>query len=243
MRPWTELIRRCAHQALDFLAPPSCAFCAASGPALCHRCRKILPLNDRCCARCADPLETAVGESSLCVACGVTPPPFRRAYAPLRYLFPVANGIRALKFHGHLYYVPAFAPILEQACLRHFADCDALVAVPLHKFRYMRRGFNQAEELAKAISAGTGVPVIHSVRRVRATVAQSGLDAAERRRNLRAAFQAAEPLPCRHPLIIDDVMTTGETCRAITDVLLQAGAESVSVLAVARAARTDHAAA
>jgi predicted amidophosphoribosyltransferase len=70
---------------------------------------------------------------------------------------------------------------------------------------------------------------------VRATPSQSGLAAAARRRNLRNAFTARKPLRFFNPVIVDDVMTTGETCRQIARVLVDAGAKSVGVLVVARA--------
>lgn len=80
------------------------------------------------------------------------------------------------------------------------------------------------------------MPLVVGVRRVKFTKPQTGLDAIERRRNMKAAFEARGVLAFRHPLVIDDVITTGETCRQLAATLLLAGAEKVSVLAVARAA-------
>jgi ComF family protein len=97
------------------------------------------------------------------------------------------------------------------------------------------RGFNQAEELCEPLRKQTGLPVVSGIKRVRPTPKQSGLDANERRRNLQQAFAAGGPVDRRHVLIIDDVITTGETCRQLAKVALAAGAEKVSVLAVARA--------
>jgi predicted amidophosphoribosyltransferase len=81
----------------------------------------------------------------------------------------------------------------------------------------------------------TGLPLVRGARRVRPTDPQTGLDAAARRRTVRNAFVVRE-LRCRHPLIVDDVMTTGETCRQLALALRAAGASSVNVLTVARAA-------
>ncbi|MGH8166727.1 MAG: ComF family protein, partial [Woeseiaceae bacterium] len=78
-------------------------------------------------------------------------------------------------------------------------------------------------------------PLLRNVRRVRRTRPQSGLDRAARRRNVKEAFAVRGPLHCRRPLIVDDVMTTGETCRQLARELLEAGAVSVGVLTVARA--------
>ncbi len=77
--------------------------------------------------------------------------------------------------------------------------------------------------------------MIGNVRRTKFTKPQTGLDAAERRRNMKAAFEVRGALGFRHPLVIDDVITTGETCGELAGTLRRAGAERVSVLAVARA--------
>ena len=112
---------------------------------------------------------------------------------------------------------------------------DAMVPVPLNRWRNAVRGFNQAQELARRLRHGTGLPIRSCVRRVRRTQTQSGLNAAERRMNIKGAFRVTRPPRCRHALIVDDVMTTGETCRELTVTLLDAGVEKVSVLTIARA--------
>jgi predicted amidophosphoribosyltransferase len=77
--------------------------------------------------------------------------------------------------------------------------------------------------------------VLRNVRRVKYTAPQTGLDAQERHRNMKSAFRICGPIRYRHPLVVDDVMTTGETCNQLARALLEAGAEKVSVLTVARA--------
>jgi predicted amidophosphoribosyltransferase len=77
--------------------------------------------------------------------------------------------------------------------------------------------------------------VLRNVRRVKATASQSGLNATERRRNLAQAFTVNGRLRNTRLLIVDDVMTTGETCRQLALSLLAAGAEQVDILTVARA--------
>jgi ComF family protein len=114
---------------------------------------------------------------------------------------------------------------------------DALLPMPLHWRRHAARGFNQAMEIARPLMAATGLPLVTSVARQRSTPYQSGLSASQRRRNLDAAFVAKGAVTYRHVLIVDDVITTGETCRQLALVLLEAGAERVSALAIARAQR------
>ena len=154
--------------------------------------------------------------------------------APLRYSFPVDAAIKAFKFHRKLYYQPAFSNLLLHASASLPADIDAILPVPLHRWRHLRRGFNQAIELAKPLQQHLGLPLLSNVVRIAATPYQSGLDATQRRRNLKSAFRVQGTITARHVLIVDDVITTGETCRQLAKVLVANGVTKVSALAVAR---------
>lgn len=155
--------------------------------------------------------------------------------APLRYEFPIDAGLKALKFRRELHYAPAFAGLIAPHTHRLPKSADALLPVPLHWRRQVFRGFNQARELSKPIEKRTGLPVIDVARRGRATRYQSGLSAHERRSNLRNAFTVSGAARYRHVIIVDDVVTTGETTGQLAKALIRAGVKRVSVLAVARA--------
>ena len=161
-------------------------------------------------------------------------PPFEVAAALFDYAFPVDAALKALKFRRRLDYVPAFALLLARVMRDLPDDIDALLPVPLHWRRHAQRGFNQAVELCAALQSSTGLPMLCNIRRRRATPYQSGLEAEARSANLRAAFAARRSAPSRHVLIVDDVITTGATCRELAQAALAAGAAKVSVLAVAR---------
>jgi ComF family protein len=222
----------------DLIFPPLCAFC--STPCLlkpcCARCNALLPWNRFACSRCATPLSSPPSGDDDCAACRRQQPAFTSAIAPLKYEFPVDTAIKSMKFRRNLYYLPVFRDLLLLALQTESHDADGLVAVPLHRWRQACRGFNQALELAEAISRRSGMPIAKNVTRVRSTQTQSGLGADERKRNLRNAFIVNGPLRIRRPIIIDDVMTTGETCNQLAETLLSAGAERVHVLVIARAA-------
>jgi len=239
MRTRWPKVRRTVLRSLDLASPPFCVFCSLANPGglCCNRCAALLPRNELACRRCANPLRTK--PQVVCGRCQTQPPPFQSAVAPLLYEFPVDSAIKALKFRRQLFYLPVFSGLLVAAAKENFTDIDALVPVPLHHWRHSLRGFNQAVELCNIVSRRIGIPIVHNVKRVRATKMQSGLSAEERRQNLRGAFSLTARLRSRHPLLIDDVMTTGETCGAISKVLLSAGAEKVSVLTIARARQRD----
>lgn len=214
--------------------PDACVLCGAAGPpcGFCSSCDRDLPRIDSACDRCAVPL----APGAPCPDCARRPPPFLAARAALAYTFPVDAALKALKFRRQLHYVPAFAGLLEPLLAESFPAADALLPVPLHRWRHATRGFNQARELCLPLARRSGLPILEPARRTRRTPPQAGLDAAARRRNLEDAFAISGKLACRLPVIVDDVMTTGETCRHLAHALLDAGAESVGVLTVARAA-------
>ena len=107
---------------------------------------------------------------------------------------------------------------------------------PAASGRLRRRGYDQALELARPLAATLGLPLrADLLRRVRATAAQSELDAAARRRNLRAAFRAADVAMPAHVALVDDVMTTGATLHAAARALRRAGVERVDAWVCARA--------
>lgn len=220
-------------------APRLCVFCnVRTEPPerwVCSGCDSDLPRPGAACPGCASPVPAALPAGVRCAACQLAPPPWSLALAPFEYAFPVDAAIKAMKFRRRLDYMPAFDD--ELAAVDLPGGVDAVVPVPLHRWRQLRRGFNQAEELARPVARRIGAPLSHAVRRVRATAPQSGLDAASRRRNLNDAFRVREPGLGRHVLLVDDVITTGETLRGVTRALLDAGVDRVSVLALARAVR------
>jgi ComF family protein len=117
---------------------------------------------------------------------------------------------------------------------------DAITPVPLHWRRRWRRGFNQSDLLARGISLRTGLPVVHALRRTKATSAQAGLSRTRRRQNVASAFApsaAARGLTGKNVLLIDDVMTTGSTATACALALKRAGVQRVALLTLARADR------
>jgi ComF family protein len=115
---------------------------------------------------------------------------------------------------------------------------DVIVPMPLFWWRKWHRGFNQARLLADIVSRRTGIPVVESARRVRATPPQAGLSNAERRRNVARAFACKRGAHnARRVLLVDDVFTTGATASACAAALKRAGAAHVSVIALARTDR------
>ena len=158
-----------------------------------------------------------------------------RVLAPVAYAFPIDAAIRAFKFRRRLFYGPAFAELLGTVRSELPDDIDAVLPVPLHWRRKWWRGFNQALEIARPVARQLRLPLVHHVTRCRSTPPQSGLTASERATNLRQAFRSRAPIDARHVLIVDDVITTGETVKQLAMTLHDNGIDKVSAMAVARA--------
>ncbi|MBJ7264790.1 MAG: ComF family protein [Burkholderiaceae bacterium] len=113
-----------------------------------------------------------------------------------------------------------------------------IVPVPAARTSLLRRGFNPAGEIARALGARLSLPVqAEALCRVREASKQSGLRRQARLRAVAGAFEVSAEVRGRHVAVVDDVMTTGATSTAIGHALLAAGVSAVTVWAVARRAR------
>lgn len=217
------------------LLPPRCLACAEAGDGadLCERCALALAVNAPACECCALPLH-GLGP---CGACLGQPPPQSLALAPWRYEGTVAWLLRRFKFQHDL----AAGRVLARQALERldpwpgWRGVSCVVPMPLHADRLGRRGYNQALELARPWARAKHLPLQPELlQRRRATMPQTELDAAARRRNVRGAFAASD---CKGAtvLLVDDVMTTGASVGEAARALVRAGAAEVRVLVAARA--------
>ena len=131
------------------------------------------------------------------------------------------------------------ARLMRPAGLELWADKPVLVPVPLYRWRQFERRYNQSTELARALGRLTGLAVDTGlVARTRPTRQQVGLSADARQRNVSGAFtahpDALRRLKGRGVVLVDDVITTGSTVKAITRELKRAGVAKIDVISFAR---------
>ena len=228
----TRLLRRLSA----VLLAPRCLVCAETGHRgldLCIACCDALPWNVHACRQCGLSL---TGPGSHCGQCQFSPPPYTLTQAAFRYAFPVDRLLPRFKFHGDLAAGAVLASLMQWS-LDPGEHPQALMPVPLHRSRLRQRGYDQALELAKALSRECRLPLCRDrLIRVRATQAQTELGADDRQRNVSEAFglRGGGPLP-RHVALIDDVMTTGATVGECAQTLRAAGVQRVDIWTVARA--------
>lgn len=146
----------------------------------------------------------------------------------------VPNAIYRYKYHNKRYWGKIFASELAQCYGEQIEKwkIDTIIPVPLHPSRKKRRGFNQAEIIAGALSEYTGIPVVTDVLfRIRKTVPQKNLGRKARKRNMQGAFGVSRSwIPSDNILLIDDIYTTGSTMEKAAYVLHLAGVQNVYFL-------------
>jgi len=194
----------------------------------------------RLLAACLDQDCALCGATSGALVCGdcasalPAPPQFDDATAAFSYAFPVDRLVLRFKYAGDLAIGHWLAGALAER-VRREARPDLLVAPPSTRERLRRRGFNPALEIAKSVGRSLGVRcAIDGLDRIRETIPQPGLARRERERNLEGAFDCRLALDGLHVALVDDVMTTGATANAASNVLKQRGAARVSLWVVAR---------
>ena len=149
------------------------------------------------------------------------------------------DALLRFKFDGELAQTPFLAACLLLAC-QCLPRPDVLVAIPQHRVRLRKRGFNQAHELAKELGRLTGLSVeAPLLTRVQQGPLQHNLSGAARRSNLSQAFAASPAVRGRSSWLVDDIMTTGSTLAAAARTLKDAGAARVCCLVAARTAREN----
>lgn len=148
--------------------------------------------------------------------------------------------IHAFKYEGRRSLARPLGAMLRDAGADALRGASCVVPVPLHPWKRLRRGFNQAADLSQHL----GPPVVHALWRARVTLSQAGLTATGRQRNVRGAFRVSPWLSRatrerlvadRVVVLIDDVKTTGATLEACAEVLKGAGVREVRTLTLARA--------
>lgn len=116
------------------------------------------------------------------------------------------------------------------------ADVEAIVPVPMHRFKQARRGYNQAVEIAKGIGRATGIPVEELLESPRRHGTQTALGRQQRLANAAGKFRVKDPkrIDGRHLLLVDDVCTTGATLiSAATELLQVSSTTRVSIYTLA----------
>lgn len=231
---YPSAFRRYAFAVFDLVLPRYCPCCGtplgAAETMLCAECLIMLPYT-----RITDVRDNVVAR----LFWGRLP--VETAYSHIYYhreslAYPLLMKLK----YGHLCDIGKVMGSSMATQLRSkgfFDGIDGIVPVPLHWWRWWKRGYNQSAMMARGISQVANVPILWGlVRRHRFTGTQTHLDAEGRRKNLEAAFRSHKT-EAKHLLLVDDVLTTGATLTSLATAILKENPDvrfSILTLAMAR---------
>lgn len=219
------------------LLPGACLICNNSvaesddDALICSLCRsRWSPVPPPWCPRCGQPL---LGQLA-CRICAEWPDGLSMVRSAVWLRHGARRAVHCLKYEGWRRAAHPMARAMTG--LEPLTDSVVLVPVPLGAARRRQRGYNQAEELARAVALLRGLSVAPGlVSRARETPTQTALTPEARHANMRNAFIAGAAARGRAVVLVDDVFTTGATLAAVAAALHSAGATSVAAVTFARA--------
>ena len=239
-------------QLAHIIYPPRCVICgdflwrapfdAGDLPdSICRECTSgFSPINAPFCTICGIPFGSDRIENHPCEDCLRTKPSFQAAYAPYRYEGPVLEAVKRLKYGQKTFVANSVGPLLAEFVKTRFTPLGPflIMPVPLHPKRLRERGFNQSLLLAKHVASGiNGELDFLSLTRTKYTTPQTTLSKKERLKNVQNAFLLKNPdaVSKKNVLLVDDVVTTGNTLNECAKVLILGGAEAVFCVTLAKA--------
>ena len=221
---------------LEKMYPKRCPFCQEiSSKGICDDCRKqVVKVGKIKCIHCGKPLEGETKE--YCRDCERRKSNYEQGRSLWVHIPPVSNSVYRLKYHNKRYYAEIFGKELADEFefqIRRWG-IQAIIPIPLHRSKMRKRGYNQAELLAKQLSECMGIPMEKDVLyRIKKTRPLKEMNGEQRHRNLKGAFAVSKSWnPRQNILLIDDIYTTGNTIHRVAKVLKNAGAQKVYFLTI-----------
>ena len=220
--------------------PAICLICSQyhyEKAAICHVCQRLLTPLGACCERCAEPIP--MGEMMLCGVCAISPAILDRTYIKWQFKEPLRGLLHRFKYAACLELTDVLTTLIIEALPSDFITPDCFVPVPMHPQRLRERGFNHAALLARCLAKRlNGVFSQKLIQKVRHTETQVSLSGDARKKNLKDAFAVAMPLVnIEHVVLVDDLMTTGNTAIELARILKASGVKRVDLCCCARTLR------
>lgn len=213
--------------------PKSCPICDEiidSEKIICDDCiSKIRFVGEPKCKKCGKKLMN--DRQEYCEDCNKITHLYEMGVSTFEYTESIRKAIYRFKYHNRRDYGKFFASAIYKNNGKEVENwkCDVIMPVPIHYKRRVKRGYNQAEILAKELGKYINIPVDSKcIIRQTDTKPQKELSVSQRKQNLENAFKIVDNVvKYKKVILVDDIYTTGSTIDECTRVLLSAGVEKV----------------
>lgn len=161
-------------------------------------------------------------------------------YHLLSYTTEVRYLLQKLKFQKDLLVAQVFSKLMQKWWDKmaniYFSDVDAIATVPIHRLRYIYRGFNQSELLASELAEYADIRTVFSnYSRTKYTKSQAKSSKQKRASQIKNVFKLKEPVRAKHLLVFDDVLTTGATIREFIETISEGSQiDKISIVTLVR---------
>lgn len=227
---------------MDFkglIFPRRCPVCDEvlefNGELICKECKpKLKYILEPRCKKCGKQLITQ--EQEYCYDCKNKKHFYKEGIAGFSHVGVIKKSIYDIKYSNKREYVNFYVKEMSKLYKRYILDwnCDGIIPVPLHFRKKIKRGYNQAEIIAKAFSRELGIKMYGNLlKRQKYTKPQKELNDIQRKKNLEKAFKITKNIvELKKAILVDDIYTTGNTIDACAKELLNSGVDEVYYLSI-----------
>lgn len=236
------MIKKTLKNLISTIFPKNCLICnkiITKGSFCADDWQKLHFLQKPACTICFHPFEFKVDDKMICAVCAQKRPSYFKAISVLSYDENSKILITKFKYFDQTQLAKYFSETMFKQAEEIFLTIDFICPVPLHKFRLIKRKYNQAALLAKNLSKLSNKKVILDLLvRTKNIRPQASLNKKSRQKNILGVFAVnkkyLEQIKGKNILLVDDVITTGATAEACAKVLNKAKVEKVYLLTMAK---------
>ena len=226
----------------NLLFPAQCVICSSyeAQTDICTKCwEKLTFITKPYCASCCYPFAYENDIDAICGHCISNKPNYEKAISILKYDNHSKALIHKFKYQDQLHILDYFTRLMLNMGKELIKQADIIAPVPMHKYKLLKRGYNQAALLAMKISSQSKIQYIPQlIIKINNSSSQTALTKHQRQKNIKNSFQLnpkfAPLIKGKKILLIDDVITTGATLSECCKVIKNGEPNKILVLTLAK---------
>ena len=227
---------------LNLLFPAKCIICdnhiQKSG--VCNECwGKFTFITKPYCAICSHPFAYENDEDMVCGHCLMHKPAYDKAISILKYDDFCKKLVHRFKYQDQLHILDYLTSLMMNMGKGVIEQADIIIPVSMHKYKLLKRGYNQAALLAMNIAKKSNITYLPELmHRTKNIQSQADLTKKQRAQNIKNSFalnpKLKNKISGKRILLIDDVITTGATIAECCKVIKSAKPSKILVLTLAK---------